>query len=170
MDILFFVLSAVVLYGAFQVVTHTHLVVCALHLAGSMLALAGLFFILGAQFIAAVQVLVYAGAVMVLFVMVVMLFNLKESNQQLFSSWVGLKAAIVFLFTGLVAGVFPASMYVLYPVTIKEVSPASTVTLAKLLFSEYLFAFECVGVLLLVIAVGAAVLCLRPHPKENKWE
>ena len=48
MDILFFVLSAVVLYGAFQVVTHTHLVVCALHLAGSMLALAGLFFILGA--------------------------------------------------------------------------------------------------------------------------
>lgn len=169
MDILFFILSAIVLYGAFQVITHTHLVVCALHLAGSMLALAGLFFILGAHFIAAVQVLVYAGAVMVLFIMVVMLFNLKESSQQVFSSWMGLKAAIVFFFIGLVAGVFPASMFILYPFTIKEINSASTVNLAKLLFSEYLFAFECVGVLLLVIAVGAAVLCLRTNSKENKW-
>ena len=146
-------------------VTHKDLVVCALHLAGSMLALAGIFFILGAHFIAGVQVIVYAGAVMVLFVMVVMLFDLKRKNIVLFSSGLWIKLAGLFFLTGLIAGVFPLSLHLFRPLPAKALQAASTKELSYLLFTKYVLAFEVLGVLLLVIAVGVAVLC-RPTEIE----
>ena len=144
------------------------MVVCALHLAGSMLALAGLFFILGAPFIAGVQVVVYAGAVMVLFVMVVMLFDLKKKTQAHFSQGLWLKLSSLFFLTGLIAGLFPLSLNVLQPLSTKELKTSSTKELAHLLFTEYVLAFEVLGIFLLLIAVGVAVLCLpRSEGKEG---
>lgn len=166
MDILFYVLSGVMLFSAFRVVTCSYLINSALYLASSMLALAGLFFILGAHFIAAVQVLVYAGAVMVLFILVIMLFDLKEIKEQLFSESVEYKVASLLFFTGLVVGVLPNSVYLLQEKFVEKELSSFVQVLAKLLFSEYLFAFECVGVLLLVIAVGVATLCLRKDIRE----
>lgn len=161
-EVSFILLSSLVLYGAVLTVVHKDMVVCALHLAGSMLALAGLFFILGAHFIAGVQVVVYAGAVMVLFVMVVMLFDLKRKNYILFSRGVWLKLASLFFLTGLVAGVFPLSLHLFRPFSAEAVKVVSTKKLSHLLFTEYVLAFEVLGVLLLLIAVGVAVLC-RPQ-------
>ena len=165
-NILFFVLSALVLYGGLKVITLSHPITAALHLAGTMLAAAGLFFILGAHFIAGVQVLVYAGAVMVLFVMVVMLFNLKDEKKLLFSHFTGVKGASVFFLTGLLAGMFPYSLYFLKSVPLKDASAMDVKALAQLIFGEYVLTFELMGVLLLVIAVGAAVLCRRVDKKE----
>ncbi len=165
-EVLFFLLSGIVLYGALQVVTHRHLLVCALHLAGSMLALSGLFFILGAHFIAMVQVLVYAGAVMVLFIMVVMLFDLKKNEGPLFNSLTKWNTGVLFFFIGLIGGVFPYSLYLVQPVVFQKISVVDTRALAKLLFSDYILAFELMGILLLVIAIGATVLC-RLENKEG---
>ena len=159
MDILFILFSMFVLYGAVITVTHKDMVICALHLAGSMLALAGLFFILGAHFIAGVQVIVYAGAVMVLFVMVVMLFDLKRKKEALFSEGLWMKLASLFFFSGLIVGVFPFSLHLFHPRAMETIQKTSTKDLSALLFTEYILAFEVLGILLLLMAVGVAVLC-----------
>lgn len=159
MELLFIFFSSLVLYGGLVTVLHRDLVVSALHLAGSMLALAGLFFVLGAHFIAGVQVVVYAGAVMVLFVMVVMLFDLKKKDSILFSKGLWLKIASLFFFTGLIAGVFPLSLHLFQPRAVHALKPTSTKELSQLLFTKYVLAFEVLGILLLLIAVGVAVLC-----------
>ena len=166
MEMLFIFFSALVLYGALVTVFHKDLVVSALHLAGSMLALAGLFFILGAHFIAGVQVVVYAGAVMVLFVMVVMLFDLKKEDSLLFSGGLWLKGAVLFFLTGLIAGLFPLSLHLFEPRAGADLKLTSTKELSRLLFTDYILAFEVLGVLLLLIAVGVAVLC-RPSKSEK---
>ena len=165
LEILFFFFSTLVVYGALVTVLHKNPVICALHLAGSMLALAGLFFILGAHFIAGVQVVVYAGAVMVLFVMVVMLFDLNKKEELKFKNpWIRF-FSLLFL-TGLTAGVFPLSLHWFKPVAGKELLPANTAELSRLLFTDYVFAFEAIGALLLFIAVGSAVLCLRTSTEK----
>ena len=167
-EVLFMLFSVFVLYGAVVTVTHKDLVICALHLAGSMLALAGLFFILGAHFIAGVQVVVYAGAVMVLFVMVVMLFDLKQTNSVLFSGGLWLKLGSLFFLTGLIAGVFPLSLHLFQPRSAKVLQTTSTKELSYLLFTKYVLAFEVLGVLLLLIAVGVAVLCRSQNSLKNQ--
>ena len=160
-NILFFLLSGLVLYGGFRTITHKNLMVSALHLAGSMLALAGLFFILGAHFIAGVQVVVYAGAVMVLFIMVVMLFNLEEKQHSLWNISLWPKSGLVFFFTGLIAGLFPISLHLLKPLPFKDLPAANTKELSFLLFTKYTLIFEVLGILLLLIAIGVATLCRK---------
>ena len=167
LEVLFILFSGLVLYGALMTVLHRDLIICALHLAGSMLALAGLFFILGAHFIAGVQVLVYAGAVMVLFVMVVMLFDLKKTQSSLFTGGLWLKLSGLFFLTGLVAGLFPLSLHLFQLRSLRTVEVTSTKVLSLKLFTKYVFAFEVLGVLLLLIAVGVAVLCRR-QDKERE--
>jgi NADH-quinone oxidoreductase subunit J len=137
---------------------------CALSLVMTMVGIAGLFVTLGAFFIAGVQLIVYAGAVMVLFVMVIMLFDLKNEIQAFargkFSG--ALKIASVGMMAGLIVGAIQ------YSVTALDVKPPSeaeialaadnTKALGKLLFSNYLFGFETLGILLLVVAVGCVAL------------
>lgn len=160
-NILFFLLSGLVLYGGLRVITHKNLVSSALHLAGSMLALAGLFFILGAHFIAGVQVVVYAGAVMVLFVMVVMLFDLEAQPENLWSAGLWHKSGVVFFFTGFIAGLLPISLHLFKPLPFKKIIASDTKDLAYILFSKYILDFEALGILLLLIAVGAATICRK---------
>ncbi len=157
-NVLFFIFSGAVIYSALRVVTHPHPVSATLHLAACLLGIGGLFFLLGAYFLAFVQVLVYAGAVMVLFVLVVMLFDLKKDTQKLFSSFLKLKMASCLFFAGLLSGVLPLTVY-FKSHTLDKVSIFKTQVLAKGIFSEYVLAFELIAVLLLVIAVGVAVIC-----------
>ncbi len=158
-EVMFFFFSAIVLYGAFRVITHKDLVVCSLHLAGSMLALAGLFFLLGAHFIAAVQVIVYAGAVMVLFIIVVMLFDMKDKKGPLFSREIWFRSGTIFFLLGLMVGLFPLSLQIFEVKSLSSLTILPTKEISSILFSKYIFAFEVLGVLLLLIAVGVAVLC-----------
>ena len=156
--LMFYLLSMLVIYGAIQAVLRKSPVTCALHLALAMTALSGLFFKLGAHFIAGVQLAVYAGAVMVLFVMVIMLFDSSGAKNEDFkiNNIDFLKAVLCSAGFGVLSGTAPHSIGVVNKLTLPE--PVATKSLAAILFSDYVFLFEWLGLLLLIIAVGVVVL------------
>lgn len=126
--------------------------------------IAGLYIILNAEFLAAIQVIVYAGAIMVLFLFVILLLNLKEEIrlQQRIGQWsLGLLAALaLLLMTFLSLRSLPLGPLgtVTTEVMKKE---TNTKVLGKILFTEYLFPFEVVSLVLLVAMVGAIVLAKK---------
>ncbi len=152
----FYGFSAFVIFFSLAVLFSANPIVSALSLAAAMVGVAGVFFALGAHFIAAVQVAVYAGAVMVLFVIVLMLFDLKKEESVSLAYIRFLKIAVVGTILGLLSGAITLSGLD-SSTAILAADPASitpTKKLAVLLFDKYLFAFEILGVLLLVIAIG----------------
>ncbi|MCS6838455.1 MAG: NADH-quinone oxidoreductase subunit J [Bdellovibrionaceae bacterium] len=161
--LLFWFLALVTLFGAVAMLLVPNPIYAAMSLVVSMIGISGLFAFLGADFIAGVQVIVYAGAVLVLFVMVLMLFDLK-SETQAFSkgllSRIFKVASVGFLLGGLI-GVMVLEFSWILPVFMQS-SPQWTMTgvkkMAQLLFTEYMFIFQILGVLLLVVAVGAVAL------------
>ena len=152
---LFYFFSLVMIFCALRTITHRNPVYGALYLAGAMISLAGLFFLLGAFFIAGVQLAVYAGAVIVLFVLVLMLFEIKKEEKPQFFSWP--LAVPLFLF-GITIGVlfFPVISFV--PGPLKELKFFGVREIALKLFTKYLFVFEVLGLLLLLIAIGVVAL------------
>ena len=162
---LFWFLAIVTLVSGLSVILLANPIYSALCLAMTMVGVSALFVTLNAYFIAGVQLIVYAGAVMVLFVMVIMLFDLKK-DLQAFTRGIlsgALKIASVGLLAGLVVGAIAISTVLLAekttdnPVTMGT-GMESTKALGNILFSKYIFGFEALGVLLLVIAVGAVAL------------
>ena len=161
-DFLFYILASAALIAGLGVILAANPIYCAFLLAITMVSLAGIFYSLGAFFIAGVQLIVYAGAVMVLFVMVLMLFDLKN-EMKTFSKGIvsgGLKIASAGLLLGLVMGsVWLASSGIQQPISIDaSKSMDASRDLGTVLFTNYLFAFEAIGVLLLMIAIGAVTL------------
>lgn len=162
---LFWFLAIVTLVSGLSVVLLANPIYSALCLAMTMVGISALFVTLNAYFLAGVQLIVYAGAVMVLFVMVIMLFDLKKDIQA-FSRGVisgAVKIASAGLLAGLVVGAIALSVGLLNEKTTdnivtKGAGMESTKALGNLLFSKYIFGFEALGVLLLVIAVGAVAL------------
>jgi NADH-quinone oxidoreductase subunit J len=158
-DILFYVFAALTLVCGVLVIANPfsrNPVTSAMFLVLTIISMAGLFVLLHAFFLAAVQVLVYAGAVMVLFLFVIMLLDLKEEERRRvkkFGLITGLVAvgAIVTIFLK-VLGSKPGGDSVTPMV---EGEPAA---LGKLLFTQYLLPFEVVSVLLLVAMVGVILL------------
>lgn len=134
----------------------------AMFLVLSIVSLAGLFVLLNAFFLAAVQVLVYAGAVIVLFLFVIMLLNLKEEEKikvQKARGAIGLIAvgALASIFIGTLAGSVFAQ---------PQAGPVAgaTAPLGRLLFADYLLPFEIVSLLLLVAMVGVILLSKKNLP------
>ncbi len=126
--------------------------------------IAGLYLFLNAEFIAAIQVIVYAGAILVLFLFVVLLLNLREelSLRQVAGSW----PSAFFIVAGLFVVVTAAlGSYVPGPVGAYSIAAVRSEThvkaLGKLLYTEYLFPFEIASLVLLVAVVGAVVLAKR---------
>ncbi len=126
--------------------------------------IAGLYLFLNAEFIAAIQVIVYAGAILVLFLFVVLLLNLKEeiSIKQFVGSWPAGLFVAGLLFVSVVSALGsyiqgPAGKYTIEAVR----SVTHTKALGKLLYTEYLFPFEIASLILLVAVVGAIVLAKR---------
>ncbi len=156
----FYSLAFFLLFFAFKTITVPNPIHSALYLVMTMIGLAGVFFSLGAQFIAGVQMIVYAGAVMVLFVMVLMLFDLRAEirafSRGLFSG--GLKVMSAAMLAGLALGAANSSVAILE--TPPEATTNADVTrqLGILLYTKYLYAFEALGVLLLVVAVGVVAV------------
>jgi NADH-quinone oxidoreductase subunit J len=131
-------------------------VTSAMFLVLTIASLAGLFVLLHAFFLAAVQVLVYAGAVMVLFLFVIMLLDIKAEERRRLKR-LGLVGGV--LTVGAFLGIFLASL-ANAPLT-TPASPSlegSTIELGKRLFTQYLLPFEIVSVLLLVAMVGVVLL------------
>ena len=154
-NFVFYLLGGGLIFCAVRVVTHRNPVYGALYLACALSALAGIFFLMSARFIAGVQLAVYAGAVIVLFVMVLMLFDLKADKHLWKASpfrW-GVTAFIAGLTLGvtLLEGIFGA-------VSRQNLDFFSAKAIAGLLFTKYVLAFEVLGVLLLLIAVGVVAL------------
>ncbi len=160
--ILFWILAFLTLAGALTVVLVTNPIYSALALAMTMVGVAALFVTLNAYFLAGVQLIVYAGAVMVLFVMVLMLFDLKHELEAF--SRGKISGAVKIACVGILAGLIVGAIYMSSHSSLSE-HPAvgaggadSTKQLGQMLFTQYLFGFEALGVLLLIVAVGAVAL------------
>ena len=157
----FWLFSALAIGSALAMVTRRNPVTAALWLVTVMFALAALYVMLGAHFLGAAQVLVYAGAIMVVFVFVVMLLNLGENDVHERRSK-GAAAASALLSGALVAELLyvirsqPMNDSVLKPVDSDAMAP-----MANSLFTDNLVAFEVTSVLLLVAVIGAVVLAKR---------
>jgi len=159
-DILFYVFASLTLLCGVLVVANPfsrNPVTSAMFLVLTIMSMAGLFVLLHAFFLAAVQILVYAGAVVVLFLFVIMLLDLKEEERRkikLFGLITGILSvgAITALFIkSLMASMTP-------PNTADLVNEGNTIPLGKLLFTQYLLPFEIVSSLLLVAMVGVILL------------
>lgn len=156
----FYSLAFFLIFFAYQTITVTNPIHSALYLVLTMIGLAGVFFNLGAQFIAGVQMIVYAGAVMVLFVMVLMLFDLRTElrafSRGLLSG--ALKVMSAALMAGLAVGAANSSLAVMENPELNLEKADVTRQLGILLYTKYLFAFEALGILLLVVAVGVVAV------------
>lgn len=160
---LFFFLATVTVVSALVVILQSNPIFCSLALAMTMISVAGLFASMNAWFVAGVQLIVYAGAVMVLFVMVLMLFDLKDEVRAFSRGLVSgfLKIASVAVFAGVVIAAIWMSAETLFSSSAAITQMTATVStkqLADLLFKKYLFSFEAMGALLLIIAIGAVAL------------
>jgi NADH-quinone oxidoreductase subunit J len=159
-DILFYVFAALTLGCGVLVVANPfsrNPVTSAMFLVLTIISMAGLFVLLHAFFLAAVQVLVYAGAVMVLFLFVIMLLDLKVEERRKVKK-LGLVAGLVSI--GAIVGIFLRSLFATNPGRDLPAPTAvgDTATLGKLLFTNYLLPFEIVSILLLVAMVGVILL------------
>jgi NADH-quinone oxidoreductase subunit J len=160
-SILFFVFAILAVLGALNLILQRHPIHSALSLILVMMALAVLYLLLGAEFIAAIQVIVYAGAIMVLFVLVIMLLNAGEEERTQFSRMarlVGLPVATVFLLPVCIllyrawprAATVDADRFV-----------GRTEAVARLLFRDFVLPFELTSILILIAILGAIVLAKK---------
>ena len=159
-DLLFYLFAALTLICGFLVIANPfsrNPVTSAMFLVLTIASLAGLFVLLHAFFLAAVQVLVYAGAVMVLFLFVIMLLDLKAEERRKIKS-LGVIGGLISV--GAILAIFLQSLQRSSPLDVKPVPhlEGTTVLLGKLLFTRYLLPFEIVSILLLVAMVGVVLL------------
>ena len=159
--VLFLAFGAVALAGAINLLAQRHPINSALSLIAVMAALAGEYLLLGAEFVAAVQVIVYAGAIMVLFVFVIMLLNagVEEHTK-------GSRVAVLFGIPGMLLGSLLVAWVVLRHSGTEEVAagalPGYPATIGPLLFHEFLLPFEITSILILIAIMGAVVLASKP--------
>ena len=164
--ITFIILAPVSVVSALGVVLSRNAVYSALLLVVNLFCLAGFYVLLEAQFVAAVQVIVYAGAIMVLFLFVLML--LGTGNEVVVREQIkGQRPAAVLLSLGLlvaIAAALAAGVFDAAPASLAAANEGGNVqAVGRLLFTRYTFAFETAGILLVVAAVGALVLGKRPR-------
>jgi len=167
-DVLFYVFAALTLLCGVLVIANPFSrspVTSAMFLVLTIISMAGLFVLLHAFFLAAVQILVYAGAVMVLFLFVIMLLDLKEEERRkikffgLIGGLVSVGAILTIFIKSLTdysSGFFPSQANGKAP--LPPTLEGDTAALGKLLFTQYTLPFEIVSVLLLVAMVGVILL------------
>ena len=169
--ILFLAFGAIAVAGAVNLLVQRHPINSALSLIAVMAALAGEYLLLGAEFVAAVQVIVYAGAIMVLFVFTIMLLNAGEEERTQ-----GSRVAFLFGIPGMLLGslllawvvlkhsgteAVPAGVWASNSIPAQSV-PGSPETIGPLLFHEFLLPFEITSILILIAIMGAVVLASKP--------
>ncbi len=162
-EIWWWIIAIFTVAGAISTVTRRNNIAAVMSLVATFFGLAAMYAMLSAHFLAALQVLVYAGAIMVLFIFVVMVLNRDEPdriawNGVLLKAFVGVPAIVYLTWT---LGFYLRQVVPANPQTPPE-SFGTVEEVGRLLFTDYLFAFEGVSVLLL-IAVIAAVVVARTH-------
>jgi len=165
----FYLFGIIAVASALAFVTRKSPVAAALWLVNTMFSLAALYVLLDAQFIGVIQVLVYAGAIMVVFLFVIMLLNLGHPSEVNDARGMGWKLAGGLVGLALLAQVFaltrtdvPEALALSGPSIADQVAATGAIApVAGPLFREYLLAFEVTSVLLLAAVVGAVVLGKR---------
>lgn len=158
---LFFLFAAAAIGFGINLLVQRHPIYSAISLIGVMVSLASLYLMLGAEFLAAVQVIVYAGAIMVLFLFVIMLLNAGEevrTNKSVIAKNLGAPLAIMLL------GLLTSLLYRVYPpdVAVRFGDfPGQTADIGRRLYLYYLLPFEVVSILILVAIIGAVVLAKK---------
>ncbi len=164
--VLFYIFAVMVLAGALFTITRRSAVHSAIALIVSLLGVAGLYLLQQAEFLFAVQIVLYIGGIMVLFLFVIMLVNLDQAarERQFNRQWLVALAAVVavaaelgyFLYRGKAAFHIPETMASTVPNAL-----GNTEQVAESLFKNYLLPFEVASILLLVAVVGSVVMAKK---------
>jgi NADH-quinone oxidoreductase subunit J len=160
-SIAFFVLALLVVASALVVITHRNPVTAAVALAFNLVAIAGLYMVLDAQFIGLLQVIVYAGAIMVLILFVIMLLNLREEAKAhpagTFQRVLAPLGSLVF------AVVVGRALWMSAPSSFPEKAAGfgTAAALGRELFTRFYYPFEAISLLLVVAMIGAVLLAKR---------
>jgi NADH-quinone oxidoreductase subunit J len=158
----FYMLSGLAVIGGILVITRRNAVHSGLALIVTLLSVAGLYLMLYAPFVAGVQIIVYAGGIMVLFLFVIMLVSIDRSvrERQFNSQWVvGTIAALAL--GGLFISVYLKGKNIFPERTLSIMESDNTQRVATLLYGQYMFAFEIASLLLLVAIIGAVVMAKK---------
>ena len=159
----FYLLAGITVLAGVGVITRRNPVHSALALILALLSQAGLYLMLYAPFVAGVQIILYAGGIMVLFLFVIMLINIERSlkEEQFNKQW------IIGIFAALALGALFVAVYVkgkaLFPpeqIT-QKLEETNVQKIAELLYGNYMFAFEIASLLLLVAIIGAVVMAKK---------
>jgi NADH-quinone oxidoreductase subunit J len=161
--VLFYILAAVLLGMGLLVITRTNPIASALGLVAVFAALAALYALLSAPLVAILQILVYAGGIMVLMIFVIMLLNLHPDDLKPLRARTGV---ILLALLGVLGGVLGPLFVILLPQGQFVFAPlpadfGSIFGIGEKLFSQYLFPFEMLSLVLLTAIVGALVLAKR---------
>jgi NADH-quinone oxidoreductase subunit J len=160
--ILFLIFAAIAVVCGINMVVQKHPISSALSLVGVMAALAALYLLLGGEFIAAAQLVVYSGAIMVLFVFVIMLLNAGAETKSIARPWAkffGLP--LMLMFFGLMSIVVQRLTPDAEGVTFGGFRGAGPREIGQSLFTVYLLPFEVTSVLILIAILGAIVLARK---------
>ena len=167
-DIIFYTLAAILLFAAIRVITTRNPVVAALHLVLAFFTAAGIWLLLEAEFLAIALVLVYVGAVMVLFLFVVMMLDINlDKLREGFWDYLPMAGIIGLLMAVEMVMVLSGKFFNAAKPLAKPADYSNTAELGRVLFTDYLLPFELASVVLLVAIVAAIVLTLRDR-KESK--
>ncbi len=174
LDVVIFIISAVVaIFGAAMMIAQRNPVASVLYLILSLVAQAVIYVQLGALFVGVMLVIVYAGAIMVLFLFVIMLLNLRGgedigqpsgrvSRFTKYAVTLLLFVELVFVIRGVVLPLPVADVVSSHPDAFGSVRSVS-----MLLFTRYLYPFQLTGVLMLIAVVGAVVIARKERPEEH---
>ena len=158
----FYLLAITATVSAIAVITRRNPVHAALSLIVTLLSLSGLYLMLYAPFVAGVQIILYAGGIMVLFLFVIMLVSIERSmkEDQFNKQWaVGLIAAATL--GGLFVSVYVKGVSIFPEHALPVVENDNTQKVATMLYGQYMFAFEIASLLLLVAIIGAVVMAKK---------
>jgi NADH-quinone oxidoreductase subunit J len=158
----FYILAAIAIGSGLMVVTRKNAINAALFLVVAMAAIACLYIQLGSLFIATLQIIIYAGAIIVLFIFVIMLLNLKRDefgfDSRVFQRIVGVTIGLVLLILLIRVAYYYQPYYPARPI---DPEMGNAAAMSKKLFLQYLYPFEITSVLLLAAIIGAVVLARK---------
>ena len=164
--VLFYIFAAIAVVSAILLITRHNVVHSAAFLGSTLFAVAGIFLTLHAEFLAGVQVIVYVGGILVLFVFVIMLLNAGEEDQTKSS-----RVAILFGVPGVLLGSLLVAWVLLRhsgtEAVVAGALPGAPKTIGTLLFHEFLLPFEVTSILILIAIMGAVVLASKPTVTEG---
>jgi len=171
--ITFFIFSTLLIFTCFKVITSSNPVLSAINLVFSFFLSAVLWLLLGAEFLSIILILVYVGAVMVLFLFVVMMLDINIAKKTAaYIKYLPLGIAVFIAFNVLIIYFFINTFENIDYNAVKNIeiiSDSNTENLGYLLFTKYIIEFEIAGLILLLGILSAIVLTYRKNPK-NKYQ